>query len=42
VIRLVAAWVGVQFTEAFHRWSADRVSLTLTTRLATGDIVPDR
>jgi hypothetical protein len=42
VIRLIAAcWVGVQFTDAFHRWSADRVSWTLMTRLSVGDSIPE-
>jgi hypothetical protein len=32
VLRLVWVCVGLQFTDAFHRWSAGTVSLMLATR----------
>jgi hypothetical protein len=38
--RYTAVWVGVQFTDAFHRWST-AVSLTVTTHRLSGSNIPE-
>ena len=41
VMRSISVCVGFQFTDAFHRWSANTVSLMLATRRSGGGSIPE-